>query len=86
MSYVKTSPAGLFQQVLEPASHPNPYPIYEQLRKTPVAQLDENYYIVSSYNEIFSLLHDPRVGKEQSKARSQVQRPAQNCETMDTLS
>ena len=43
MNNIKTSMAGLFERLLDPASRPNPYPIYEQMRKTPVAQLDEYY-------------------------------------------
>ena len=73
MNNIKTSMAGLFERLLDPASRPNPYPIYEQMRKTPVAQLDEYYYIVSTYHEIFALLHNPSAGKDQSKSKIPVE-------------
>src|SRR5258708_19008956 len=72
MNPVKTSMASLFEQLLDPANRPNPYPLYEQMRETPVAPLDENYYIVSTYNEILALLHNPSVSKEQRKSRIPV--------------
>jgi cytochrome P450 len=51
----------IYQQVLDPANRANPYPLYAELRKTPVTQEDDGTYVVSTYNEIAALLHDPRV-------------------------
>jgi cytochrome P450 len=51
----------IYQQVLDPAHRANPYPLYAELRKTPVTREDDGTYVVSTYNEIYALLHDPRV-------------------------
>jgi cytochrome P450 len=54
----------IFQQVLDPASRANPYPLYAELRKTPVTREDDGTYVVSTYDEIFALMHDPRVSSD----------------------
>jgi cytochrome P450 len=54
----------LFHQVGDYANRPNPYPLYAEMRKTPVAQDSENYYTVSTYREVMALLHDPRTSSE----------------------
>ncbi len=54
----------LFAQVLDPASRADPYPLYARLRETPVVRQDDGTYIVSTYAEIRSLLHDPRLSSE----------------------
>jgi len=54
----------LYQQVLDPAHRADPYPIYAELRKTPVTREDDGTYVVSTYNELFALLHDPRVSSD----------------------
>jgi cytochrome P450 len=63
----------LFERWLDPASRPNPYPLYEQMRRTPVAQVDEQRFLVSTYQDIWALLHDPRMSKEQRKSKVPVQ-------------
>jgi cytochrome P450 len=54
----------LFQKILDPASRANPYPLYAQLRETPVARQRDGSYVVSTYQEILALLHDPRVSSD----------------------
>jgi cytochrome P450 len=54
----------IYQQVLDPAHRANPYPLYAELRKTPVTREDDGTYVVSTYNEILALLHDPRVSSD----------------------
>ncbi len=54
----------LYQQVLDPANRANPYPLYAELRKTPVTREDDGTYVVSTYNEVFALMHDPRVSSD----------------------
>jgi cytochrome P450 len=54
----------IYQQVLDPAHRANPYPLYAELRKTPVTREADGTYVVSTYNEIFALLHDPRVSSD----------------------
>ena len=54
----------IYQQVLDPANRANPYPLYAELRKTPVTREDDGTYVVSTYHEIFALMHDPRVSSD----------------------
>src|SRR5271165_6896337 len=56
--------ASIYDQILDPASRANPYPLYAELRKTPVARQDDGSYVVSTYDEIVALLHDPRVSSD----------------------
>jgi cytochrome P450 len=56
--------ASIYDQVLDPASRANPFPLYAELRKTPVARQDDGTYVVSTYDAIVALLHDPRVSSD----------------------
>jgi cytochrome P450 len=56
-----------WQQALRYANRANPYPFYEELRKTPVARQPDGTYVVSTYREIVTLLHDPRVSSDPRK-------------------
>jgi cytochrome P450 len=56
--------ASTFDQILDPANRANPYRLYAELRKTPVTREADGTYVVSTYNEIVSLLHDPRVSSD----------------------
>jgi cytochrome P450 len=56
--------ASIFDQILDPANRANPYPLYAELRKTPVVRQPDGSYVVSTYNEIVALLHDPRVSSD----------------------
>ena len=51
----------LFHQVGEYENRPNPYPLYAEMRKTPVFCDDDGMWIVSRYREVMALLHDPRM-------------------------
>jgi cytochrome P450 len=59
----------LFAEVLKQENRHNPYPLYAQLRKTPVSIQDDGTYVVSTYAEVRSLLYDPRVSSEEKKLR-----------------
>jgi cytochrome P450 len=54
----------VFDQILDPASRADPYPLYAELRKTPVARQADGTWVVSTYQEIIDLLHDPRVSSD----------------------
>ncbi|GGT13468.1 cytochrome P450 [Streptomyces chromofuscus] len=51
-------------QILDHANRPDPYPIYAELRKTPVHHEADGPYVISTYHEIRSLLHDPRLSSD----------------------
>jgi cytochrome P450 len=52
----------LLAQILDHANRANPYPLYAELRKTPVLRAHDGSYVVSRYRDVVSLIHDPRVG------------------------
>jgi cytochrome P450 len=54
----------LFTKVLDQGSRANPYPLYALLRETPISREKDGTYVVSTYAEIRSLLHDPRVSSD----------------------
>jgi cytochrome P450 len=51
----------VFDQILDYSRRPDPYPLYAELRKTPVLRREDGSYVVCTYREIVALLHDPRV-------------------------
>jgi len=65
---VTIAPPSVFQQILDHANRADPYPLYAELRKTPVARQDDGSYVVSTYREIVDLLHDPRISSEERAA------------------
>ena len=50
----------LFAQVMDYSNRANPYPLYAQLRETPVLRSEDGLYIVSTFEEIRSLLFNPK--------------------------
>ncbi|GAA4261341.1 cytochrome P450 [Dactylosporangium darangshiense] len=52
--------ASVFEQVLDYTNRADPYPLYRQLRTTPVVREADGNYVVSRYRDIVALLHDPR--------------------------
>ncbi|MFE5082013.1 cytochrome P450 [Streptomyces mirabilis] len=66
-----------WQQALRYANRANPYPFYEELRRTPVARQPDGTYVVSTYQEIVALLHDPRVSSDVRKLPVPVAAPAE---------
>ncbi|WP_062437293.1 cytochrome P450 [Herbidospora daliensis] len=57
-----------FQRLLDPSGRPDPYPLFAELRATPVARQDDGTYVVSTYQEIVALLHDPRISSRRRDA------------------
>lgn len=51
-------------------NRPNPYPYFEELRKTPVAKVSERTYVVTGYFEALALAHDPRISSDISRSPS----------------
>ena len=54
----------LWQQVLDYSNRADPYPLFAELRKTPVVREEDGSYVVSTYQEIVALLHDPRLSSD----------------------
>ncbi|MEV6741767.1 cytochrome P450 [Streptomyces sp. NPDC051104] len=57
--------ASLLHRITDSANRANPYPLYEELRRTPVLhEEDGGPYLVGSYWDILGLLHDPRISSD----------------------
>ncbi|MFF1833616.1 cytochrome P450 [Streptomyces sp. NPDC058231] len=54
----------LLRQIIDHAHRADPYPLYAELRRTPVSQQGDDLFVVSTYWEIKSLLHDPRISSD----------------------
>ncbi|MGH4023818.1 MAG: cytochrome P450 [Pseudonocardiaceae bacterium] len=57
-------PGTMFERITDFANRADPYPLYAELRKTPIARQDDGSYLVSTYREILALLHDPRISSD----------------------
>jgi cytochrome P450 len=64
---------GVFEQILDPANRANPYTLWAELRRTPVAPQPDGSYVVSTYRAVSALTHDPRLSSDvrppEAKAR-----------------
>ncbi len=49
-------------------NRPNPYPYFEELRRTPVAKVADKTYVVTGYHELLALAHDPRISSDISRS------------------
>ncbi|OIK06493.1 cytochrome P450 [Streptomyces monashensis] len=57
--------APLFRQITDFAHRADPYPLYEELRRTPVLHEEaDGPFVISSYWDIEALLHDPRISSD----------------------
>jgi cytochrome P450 len=54
----------ILRQILDYSSRADPYPLYKELRKTPVYHAGSGPFVVSTYYEIQALLHDPRISSD----------------------
>ena len=62
--------ATAWAEAMKFANRPNPYPYFEELRKTPVAKVSEHTYVVTGYPEALALAHDPRISSDISRSPS----------------
>ena len=58
------TPEKAFAEAMKFENRANPYPFFDELRKTPVVRVDKGVYAVSGYREIIALAHDPRVSSD----------------------
>jgi cytochrome P450 len=56
-----------FAEAMKFENRPNPYPFFDELRKTPVARLTNGTYVVTGFKEVVALIHDPRVSADLRK-------------------
>jgi cytochrome P450 len=55
------TPETAYAEAMKFENRANPYPFFDELRKTPVARVADGLYVVTGYPELLALAHDPRV-------------------------
>ena len=58
------TPEEAFDAAMRHENRANPYPFFDELRKTPVARVTNGIYAVTGYEELMALAHDPRVSSD----------------------
>ncbi|MFG2938148.1 cytochrome P450 [Streptomyces sp. NPDC048282] len=51
-------------RILDYSARPDPYPLYAELRRTPVARQDDGSYVISTYRELADILHNPHLSSD----------------------
>ncbi|MFI9360429.1 cytochrome P450 [Kitasatospora sp. NPDC053057] len=59
-----TETPGMLRRILDYSSRADPYPLYAELRRTPVALQEDGSYVISTYREITDILHNPHLSSE----------------------
>ena len=49
-------------------NRPDPFPFFDELRKTPVVRVADDVYVVTGYRELLTLAHDPRISSDISRS------------------
>jgi fatty acid omega-hydroxylase len=66
------TPEEAFDAAMRYENRANPYPFFDELRKTPVARVTNGIYAVTGYQELIALAHDPRVSSDLRKSRPPI--------------
>ncbi|MFI5679286.1 cytochrome P450 [Streptomyces cellulosae] len=59
-----TETPDILPRILDYSSRADPYPLYAELRRTPVALQEDGSYVISTYRELTGVLHDPRLSSD----------------------
>jgi cytochrome P450 len=66
------TPETAWAEAMKFENRPNPYPFFDELRKTPVARVADGLYVVTGYRELMALLHDPRISSDLRRLKAQA--------------
>src|SRR5712692_1318632 len=58
------TPETAWAEAMAYENRPNPYPFFDELRKTPVVRVADNIFVVTGYRELLTLAHDPRISSD----------------------
>ncbi|MGW3153054.1 cytochrome P450 [Streptomyces sp. NPDC001089] len=75
----------ILRQIIDYSHRANPYPLYEELRETPVYHDADGPYVVSRYYDIQSLLHDPRISSDARNLKATAGDPLGDTEEESAL-
>lgn len=56
-----TRTADILHRIHDYSARADPYPLYAELRRTPVARQEDGSYVISTYREITDILNDPHL-------------------------
>ncbi|MFF8911261.1 cytochrome P450 [Streptomyces olivaceoviridis] len=59
-----TETSGTLRRIFDYSARADPYPLYAELRETPVALQADGSYVISTYREITDILHDPHLSSD----------------------
>ncbi|MER6682711.1 cytochrome P450 [Streptomyces olivaceoviridis] len=62
-----TETPGALRRIFDYSARTDPYPLYAELRETPVALQEDGSYVISTYREITDVLHDPHLSSDVRK-------------------
>ena len=68
------TPEEAFDAAMRYENRANPYPYFDELRKTPVVRVTNGIYAVTGYDELIALAHDPRVSSDRRKSHAPSRR------------
>jgi cytochrome P450 len=66
------SDQNVFERILDFGSRADPYPLWAELRNTPVAPQADGSYVVSTHREISALRRDPRLSSDMRTAEQRA--------------
>ncbi len=67
------TPETAWAEAMEFENRPNPYPFFDELRKTPVVHVGNGVYVVTGYQELLALAHDPRISSDSRRLKASRQ-------------
>jgi cytochrome P450 len=73
-----------WREAMKFENRPDPYPFFDELRKTPVVRVADNTYVVTGYRELLTLAHDPHISSDISRSPISLQ-PAESAAGTDDL-
>ena len=62
------TPETAWAEAMRYENRANPFPFFDELRKTPVARVGDDLYVVTGYWELHKLLHDPRLSSDGNRS------------------
>ncbi|MET7289892.1 cytochrome P450 [Streptomyces sp. NPDC005573] len=64
MTTSETTTTDTLRRILDYSSRADPYPLYAELRRTPVARQEDGSWVVSTYRELADILHNPHLSSD----------------------
>ena len=65
---IMTTPETAWAEAMKYENRPNPYPFFDELRKTPVVRVADKTYVVTGYRELLALAHDPHISSDVTRS------------------